>query len=139
MKIFLGTILLLLSLPVVGQDFRTGDPALETELRTINEEAKNDLSAFKDGVSADFSISAPKLDELLNMLQPAEVVLALRIADVVNIPVDRVAESYQVNKDKGWGYIAKEPGIKPGSPEFHALKGKDKKSNPGNKGGGKGK
>jgi hypothetical protein len=29
---------------------------------------------------------------------------------------------YKQSKGKGWGVIAKELGIKPGSPEFHALK-----------------
>jgi hypothetical protein len=30
--------------------------------------------------------------------------------------------TYQASKGKGWGVIAKELGIKPGSPAFHALK-----------------
>ena len=35
---------------------------------------------------------------------------------------DQVFKIYNANKGKGWGVIAKELGIKPGSPEFHALK-----------------
>lgn len=35
---------------------------------------------------------------------------------------DAVYQVYQPNRKKGWGVIAKELGIKPGSPEFHALK-----------------
>ena len=38
---------------------------------------------------------------------------------------DRVMAVYTPNKKKGWGAIAKELGIKPGSAEFHALKNGD--------------
>ncbi len=37
-------------------------------------------------------------------------------------PTERVIDVYQSGKGKGWGVIAKELGIKPGSREFHALK-----------------
>jgi hypothetical protein len=33
-----------------------------------------------------------------------------------------VAEIFNHNRQKGWGAMAKELGIKPGSAEFHALK-----------------
>jgi hypothetical protein len=33
-----------------------------------------------------------------------------------------VMATYESHKGKGWGVIAKELGIKPGSAEFHALK-----------------
>ena len=35
---------------------------------------------------------------------------------------EAIVETYQTNRTKGWGVIAKELGIKPGSAEFHALK-----------------
>jgi len=33
-----------------------------------------------------------------------------------------VVKEYDVNKDKGWGVMAKNLGIKPGSDAFHSLK-----------------
>jgi hypothetical protein len=40
-------------------------------------------------------------------------------------PPETVVQTYQTHKGKGWGVIAKELGIKPGSREFHALKNGD--------------
>jgi hypothetical protein len=57
-----------------------------------------------------------------------------------------VVDVYKKNRGKGWGVIAKSLGIKPGSPEFHALKRgddlythKEKGKGKGGKGKGKGK
>lgn len=129
MKITALLAFLLISAATFGQiNFRTGDAGLEAELNLINTEANKDLSAFKSRVSSEYTVVVPKIDELLKIMNPAEVELSLRIKDILGISVDRVAESYKTNKDKGWGVIAKELGIKPGSPEFHALKGKPKKN-----------
>jgi hypothetical protein len=38
---------------------------------------------------------------------------------------EKVVTVYQAGKGKGWGAIAKDLGIKPGSAEFHALKNGD--------------
>lgn len=142
MKIYITTLVLLLAFGTFAQiDFKTGDASLETELNLINKEAKNDLGAFKTQLSTNYQITIPKLDNLLDFMQPAEIELSLRIGKIANVSIDRVVESYRTNKDKGWGVIAKEMGIKPGSAEFHALKGKPKKNknHPTGKGNSKGK
>ena len=59
-------------------------------------------------------------------MEPAEMYLALEISSSVNKPVESVIDMYEANRGKGWGYVAQQMGIKPGSPEFHALKGKSK-------------
>jgi hypothetical protein len=51
--------------------------------------------------------------------------------------IDVVTAQYKKNKGRGWGALAKSLGIKPGSPEFHALKRGDDLY--GQKGKGKGK
>jgi hypothetical protein len=51
---------------------------------------------------------------------------ALELALAIGKPIEEVVSTYEKNRDKGWGYIAQQMGIKPGSPEFHALKGKSK-------------
>ena len=138
MKLFLSLLFVSISLGLLGQiSFRTGDASLEFELNGINTEAKSDLSSFKKTLTSDFAVSSPKVDQLLKIMEPAEAYLALKISDISNKPIETVVESYEKNKDKGWGAIAKELGIKPGSAEFHALKGKKKPN--GNSGNGNGR
>lgn len=123
--------------------FNTGDASLEAELNLLNDEAKKDLSSFKNQIVADFGVTKQTVQDLLDKaLEPAEIILSGRIADIAGKSMEDVVSSYEKNKDKGWGQVAKDMGIKPGSPEFHALKGKSNngkgKAN-GNPGKGKGK
>ncbi len=136
MKFYLTTFALLISFGMIAQiEFRTGDAQLEKELNTANETANNDLVAFKKTIAADYQIGIPIIDKMLDMMQPAEVLLAARIKHTLGISIELVIESYKTNKAQGWGVIAKDLGIKPGSPEFHALKGKSKnKSHPSSNG-----
>ena len=106
--------------------FNTGSVEFDQNLSVLNANAKLNLNTFKVDFSVSDNIPIPKIEELLKIMAPAEIVLAKDIADIVGKPLDNVVSSYRVNKDKGWGYIAKQMGIKPGSPEFHALKGKSK-------------
>ena len=73
-----------------------------------------------------------------------EIYLALEISNLSGTSIDEIIALYSENKGKGWGYIAKQAGIKPGSDEFHRLKNNasDKKNkskgNSQGKGNGKG-
>lgn len=123
---------------------RTGDAELDLSLNDINIQAKANLTLFKTDLSVEFNLSAPKIDVYLQTMQPADVYMAVLISSVTSKPIETVTSCYAKNKGKGWGVIAKEMGIKPGSPAFHELKnaGKNKKSkmkgNSGNKGNGNG-
>ena len=73
--------------------------------------------------------------------------MVFQLGQMSRRPPETVLQTYQAHKGKGWGVIAKELGIKPGSREFHALKngdlvyGSPAASTPGNgkgKGNGKG-
>lgn len=123
--------------------FKTGDASLEAELNVLNDEAKKDLSTFKQQIVTDFGVTKQTVENLLEKaLEPAEIILSGRIADIAGKSMEDVVSSYEKNKDKGWGQVAKDLGIKPGSPEFHALKGKSNKGKGkgnGNPGKGKGK
>jgi len=115
--------------------YNTGSVEFDTNLKTIDSDAKADLPKFKAELKTDFNISLPKIDEMISLkMEPGEIYLALEIANIVSRPIDDVLKVYKVNKDKGWGYIAKEMGIKPGSAEFHALKGKGKNKSSKGKG-----
>jgi hypothetical protein len=89
-----------------------------------------DFGAFKIDLELSYNISEGKIDYLSSSvkLEPAEIYLALELSNLSAKSIDQVVEIYEVYKDRGWGYIAKELGIKPGSPEFHRLKENTKNS-----------
>lgn len=126
---------------------KSGDVELDASLNDINIKAKADLTLFKKDLSIEFNIGEPKIEKMLTaQLSPADVFMVCQVADLTKKEPEVVVTSFNSNKDKGWGAIAKEMGIKPGSAEFHALKGKAKnkkeKHNNGNangNGNGKGK
>lgn len=124
--------------------FNTGSPDLDTDLNAINTNAKIDLGGFKVSLSADYKVTSKQIDHLFSLgMQPGEVYLSLEISAITGKKVEDVAACYKSNKTKGWGYIAKEMGIKPGSAEFHELKGhskakKEKGNSSNNKGQGNG-
>ncbi|MES2565996.1 MAG: hypothetical protein V4565_03965 [Bacteroidota bacterium] len=115
---------------------RTGDVEMDAHLKSINVKAQTDLPAFKNEVSVGFQIPKPKIEILLQTMAPAEVYMAAEIANIIGKPVEIVVNTYTTNKNKGWGEIAKDLGIKPGSKEFHEMKARFK--NKGNKGNMKG-
>lgn len=131
-KVLLATALLL-SMIANAQTIKftanTGDAELDVTLTDMNAKAQLDIPLFKTDMKASFSITDGKLDKLLLTMAPGDVYFALEIAKQLSKPVDDVVKAYESNKKKGWGVIAKELGIKPGSPEFHALKGKAKNKN----------
>lgn len=124
--IFLFTIILSFNLSAQVK-FNTGDTEMDNDLISINADAKLNLDAFKADLTTTFGVSAKNLDYMVSInMEPAEMYLALEISSSVNKPVESVIDMYEANRDKGWGYVAQQMGIKPGSPEFQALKGKSK-------------
>jgi hypothetical protein len=119
---------------------KSGDVELDASLNEINVKAQVDLPLFKKDLSVEFNIGENKIDKMLEIqMSPADIYMTFEIAGLVKKDPEIVVESFKKNKDKGWGAIAKELGIKPGSAEFHALKGKAKnKKDKGNKGKGNG-
>ena len=93
-------------------------------------------TSYSDTFLTTLNIGLPKIDNFLTtlLMSPADVFMTLQVASVTGKDPDVVAQSYVKNKNKGWGVIAKELGIKPGSAEFHALKGKAKNKNKKEKG-----
>ena len=106
----------------------TGSVELDNDLNKINADARLDFGTFKTNLALSYNISDIKIDYLSVSvkMEPAEVYLALELSKLSGRSIDQVVEIYEVNRNKGWGIIAKELGIKPGSPEFHTLKGNTK-------------
>ena len=122
--------------------YDTGDDELNKSLLTIDANAKLDFGAFKVDISGSYDITEKKLDYLSAEIEMSagDIYMTVELAKISEKSIDEVVTVFTKNKDKGWGVIAKELGIKPGSPEFHMLKGKAKdKGNNKSKGKGKGK
>ncbi|HEU5290796.1 MAG TPA: hypothetical protein VFU05_09155 [Cyclobacteriaceae bacterium] len=117
----------------VSAQYNTGDAKLDASLAKIDEDAKRDGDGINilKGVSKDYNVPESKVDTWSKQgMKPGDIVMACEVGKITKKPVDDVVKAYQANKEKGWGAISKELGIKPGSPEFHALKkNADEKAN----------
>lgn len=115
--------LILLSLTLLLLSPLTAFASLDSFLSSVNVQARADLPGFSAKVSAQFGVPQAKVQMVLQSVpEPADAFMLFQLGQFSGKPVDQVYQVYQPNKKKGWGAIAKELGIKPGSPEFHALK-----------------
>jgi ribosomal protein L12E/L44/L45/RPP1/RPP2 len=141
MKYLLIICLLLGSYALHAQHY-SSDPDLNKSLITLDANARLDFGAFRTDISLGYNISEKKIDYLAAEvgMSAGDIYLTAEIASLTHKSVDEVVAVYTVHKDKGWGAMAKELGIKPGSPEFHALKNNAKNKGKNNgKGNGKSK
>ena len=113
---------------------------LDSFIKSLNVQAQADLGAFKVRLSTQFGVPVPKVEAILASVKtPGDAYMCFRVGQVASQPVEVVTKEYQANKGKGWGVIAKNLGIKPGSKEFHALKKGDLNGYDSDSGKGKGK
>ena len=92
----------------------------------FNQTANQDIDAFKKRLADRFNKNQNQINEILKQGRTAsDTYMAFKLSEMSGQPVSNVANTYDKNKSKGWGALAKELGIKPGSKEFHALKKKD--------------
>lgn len=100
---------------VVGGDFDW--------IKDFNIRAEADPSGFRARLAARFKIGDAEIGAVIgNTERPADAYMVCRLAEMSGKPVEYVMNQYRTSKTKGWGVIAKNLGIKPGSKEFHALK-----------------
>lgn len=96
---------------------------LDEFVKRLNVEAQADLGAFKVRLSTQFGVPVPKVEAVIaGVKTPGDAYMCFRVGQVASKPVEVVMKEYQARKGQGWGVIAKDLGIKPGSKEFHALK-----------------
>ena len=96
---------------------------LEAFLANINIQARADLPGFSAKISTQFGVPIPRVQAVVQTVaEPADAFMVFQLGQMARTQPERVLEVYTPNKKKGWGAIAKELGIKPGSAEFHALK-----------------
>lgn len=110
------------ALPVAARD------GLEDFLSSVNVRAQANMPGFYATVSAQFGVPDAQVKSVLASVgEPSSAFMVFQLGQMSHQPVDRVLQVYRNgrNTGKGWGMMAKELGIKPGSREFHALKNGD--------------
>ncbi len=137
-KIFSFLCIIFLSLFLSSPVLASSD--LDGFIKSLNVEAKADLGAFKVRLSTQFGVPVPKVEAIMASVgTPGDAYMCFRVGQVASQPVEVVMKEYQAHKEKGWGVIAKNLGIKPGSKEFHALKKGELNGDDASAGKGKGK
>lgn len=92
-------------------------------LRSVNNQALHDIKDFNDKLSRQFGIPVPDVEAIVRSVpNPADAFMIFQLGVMAHVEPSVVLQQYQRNKGKGWGRLAQELGIKPGSAEFHALK-----------------
>ncbi|MEO6066033.1 MAG: hypothetical protein ABIP49_09680 [Lysobacterales bacterium] len=107
-----------------GYDSRTGDPALDAVLDTINLLFNDEPDYYVDQIV--YETQAPPIIVREYIIErhyaPADVYMIGELAQASGQPFATVANRFDANRGRGWGVIARDLGIKPGSARFHALK-----------------
>ena len=119
------------SAQVISYSPRTGDVVLDTQLGYMNDYGRSNRDYFVDDVVNTYGAPRYLVNDLLTTRrwQPGDVYYACALAYQLRRPCGDVAKTYEQNRGQGWGVIAQRMGIKPGSAQFHALKGNVGKSN----------
>jgi hypothetical protein len=104
---------------------RAEDPLLAF-MRHVDEQAKADMNRFHATVAAQFGVPEVEVRAVFGKTgSPADTFMVFQVGAMSHHGVDEVLPVYESHKGQGWGALAKQLGIKPGSPEFHALKNGD--------------
>jgi hypothetical protein len=140
------SIIILIALVFVGclfgQDIdkapNTGDSDVDKRISEINIGAKSDYEGYKKEMTKQFGVSSGEVDRYVKQqkLDPGDVYYGSVLARETNRSVSDIMTKYE--KTRGWGKVAKDLGIQPGSEQFHNLK-KNMLMGPGNKSGDKNK
>lgn len=92
-------------------------------MKDLSIQAQADPSGFKYRLGTRFKIGDVEVNAVLsNVADPADAYMVFRLGEMSSKPTDYVIEQYRATKNQGWGVLAKNLGIKPGSDEFQALK-----------------
>jgi hypothetical protein len=96
---------------------------LDGFLHNLNIQARGDMNGFAGRVSAQFGVPEVRVQAVIGTVSaPADAFMVFQLGQMTHRPPESVLRVYKANRGRGWGVIAKSMGIKPGSPEFHALK-----------------
>ena len=120
--------LLLVAAPLAAQDAarfdpRSGDAWVDAQLADINAYGARWPAPFADELARYHAAPRGLVDDLLAQgWAPGDVYIACVLAQATGQPCRAVAEAWARQRGEGWGALARQLGIPPGSPAFHALK-----------------
>lgn len=93
---------------------------------SVNKQALSDIKNFNNKLSQQFGVPVPNVDAIVkNVPNPADAFMVLQISQMANVAPEVVLQRYQRSRGQGWGRLAQDMGIRPGSREFFALKNGD--------------
>jgi hypothetical protein len=96
---------------------------LDNFIGSLNVQARTDMNDFSVRLSTQFGIPQTQVSAVISSVrEPADAFIVLQLGQWAQLPPERVLRTYESQRGKGWGAMAKSLGIKPGSAEFHALK-----------------
>jgi len=102
----------------------TGDAALDTVLQTINALFNDQPDYYAERLVYETRVQPVVVREYLveRNYAPADVYMMGTLAQLSGKSFADVARTYEANRGQGWGNVARQLGIKPGSAQFHQLK-----------------
>lgn len=99
---------------------------LDTFLENLNVQAAADRHGVVTSVGSHFGVPYSDVELIMGTTGSlADAFMVLQIGRWTGLSRDRIMNEYGSKKGQGWGVIANDLGIKPGSAEFHALKNGD--------------
>ena len=107
-----------------GWNPRSGDVWMDSWLGDMNRYGQRYRDPFVDEMVRYHGAPRDLVVELIGPRRwaPGDVWMACNIASIIGRPCRYVVDVYERDHGHGWGNIAKQMGIKPGSAEFHRLK-----------------
>lgn len=95
-------------------------------MAAFNNTAQEDPTGYRTRLAERFNVGQATINDVLHVVNnPADAYMLFRLGEMASLPTNQVIQKYNAEKGKGWGALAISMGIKPGSPEFHALKNSD--------------
>ncbi|MEJ2452508.1 MAG: hypothetical protein P8047_17945 [Gammaproteobacteria bacterium] len=93
-------------------------------LNNLAVEARADPSGFTARLATRFHIGNAEVQAVIDNVggNQADAYMVMRLAEMSHRPIAYVTERYHKDRRRGWGVLARNLGIKPGSRAFHALK-----------------
>lgn len=103
-------------------DPNTGDKHLDQKLTEINVKASANINAFISRINLVYNVEKSQIQELLEIMEPADVLIALQINHITDNTLADVLDSYKENNKAGWKAVLNDLGIKSSSYEYLELK-----------------
>ena len=102
----------------------TGDATLDAVLDTINLLYNDEPDYYVEQIVYETQAPPVYVREYIQERRyaPADVYMIGELSQLSGKSFNDVARTFDTNRARGWGVVAKELGIKPGSAQFHALK-----------------